>query len=417
MKKISQIALGVALAFGVTAGAMTAAPALAQKDKEQAQKLPKPSKAVAVILSDAQKLYQANDFAGALAKAREAQAVSKTKEDTYLTASVMRAAAAQLNDYPTIKQTSEAMLASGLMSPEDQAKTLRVLAQVAARDKDNAGAIARYQQLTQLEPNNAINYFNIAALAYQSKQWPTVLTNVHKAIELSQAAGTKPPADWYALQLQAAYDGNVTDQVIPAAVTYVSAYPTAENWSDAIDILRRSARFDDNGELDIYRLAMAAGAMKGEGAYLDYADTALRRGLPSETKYVLDQGIAKGMLTASKPQVKELQGSATTARVNADKASLTAEEARVRKGGDGKSAAALADGYLSHQDWAKAAEFYQLALQRGGAGVDAALVNTRLGIALAKAGRKAEAQAAFKAVTGPRQALAQYWLAWLGQQA
>jgi hypothetical protein len=56
---------------------------------------------------------------------------------------------------------------------------------------------------------------------------------------------------------------------------------------------------------------------------------------------------------------------------------------------------------------------YKLALQKGG--VDAAEVNTRIGIALARSGDKAGAEAAFNAVqTGKRADLVKFWLAHLG---
>jgi hypothetical protein len=38
-------------------------------------------------------------------------------------------------------------------------------------------------------------------------------------------------------------------------------------------------------------------------------------------------------------------------------------------------------------------------------------------MALALAGQRAEAEAALRAVTGPRSQIAAYWLAWLGQRA
>ncbi len=61
--------------------------------------------------------------------------------------------------------------------------------------------------------------------------------------------------------------------------------------------------------------------------------------------------------------------------------------------------------------YAEAAEFYRLALQKGGE--DANLVNLRLGAALALAGRGPEARAALAMVSGPRADLASFWLAWL----
>jgi Flp pilus assembly protein TadD len=73
----------------------------------------------------------------------------------------------------------------------------------------------------------------------------------------------------------------------------------------------------------------------------------------------------------------------------------------------------LADGYYGHGNYSKAAELYRLGLQKGS--VDSNLANTRLGIALAMAGQKAEAETAFNAVTGPRKDLASFWTLWLSQ--
>ena len=58
---------------------------------------------------------------------------------------------------------------------------------------------------------------------------------------------------------------------------------------------------------------------------------------------------------------------------------------------------------------------YRLALQKGG--IDANTANTRLGIALARSGDKAGAQAALAAVTGPRAPIAHYWVIWLNRAA
>jgi hypothetical protein len=74
----------------------------------------------------------------------------------------------------------------------------------------------------------------------------------------------------------------------------------------------------------------------------------------------------------------------------------------------------VADSLYGYGQYAEAAELYRAALQKGG--VDANLANTRLGEALALAGQRAQAEAAFHAVTGPRAELAQYWLLWLSSR-
>ena len=71
----------------------------------------------------------------------------------------------------------------------------------------------------------------------------------------------------------------------------------------------------------------------------------------------------------------------------------------------------VGDGYYGYGNYAKAIELYKLALTKGG--VDANMVNTRIGAALAKSGDKAGAKAAFAQVTGPRKELADFWTVYL----
>ena len=76
-------------------------------------------------------------------------------------------------------------------------------------------------------------------------------------------------------------------------------------------------------------------------------------------------------------------------------------------------AAEAADGYLALGDYAKAAELYRKALTETPA--DPGQVNTRLGIALARAGDAEGAKQVLSAITGPWRDVAQFWLVWAGQ--
>ena len=66
-------------------------------------------------------------------------------------------------------------------------------------------------------------------------------------------------------------------------------------------------------------------------------------------------------------------------------------------------------------DYAKAVELYRMSL--GKPGVDAAVANLHIGMALARAGDKAGATTALNAVTGPRADIAKYWLTYVNQRA
>ncbi|MGL4543067.1 MAG: hypothetical protein ACRCUI_11210, partial [Polymorphobacter sp.] len=145
-------------------------------------------------------------------------------------------------------------------------------------------------------------------------------------------------------------------------------------------------------------------------------ETASNRGLPGEAKMALDDGIAKGMLTPSKPFVKELSA-ISTPKIAADKASLPGLAKEAAKAANGKLALSTGDAMYGYGQYAEAAAMYKLALSKGG--IDADTAQIRLGMVLAKSGDKAGAEAAFKAVAGagPRATLAQYWLIWLSKKA
>jgi tetratricopeptide (TPR) repeat protein len=183
------------------------------------------------------------------------------------------------------------------------------------------------------------------------------------------------------------------------------------NLRNAVIVFRESATLDKEADLDLLRLMRATKVMSGPGAYLELAQLLNEAGLPGEAKAVLDDasrgGILKGGAGAS------LLASLNP-RIADDRASLPGVDTKARAAANGTLAMRTATAYLGYGDYAKAIDLYRLALSKGG--VDANLVNTRLGMALALAGQKAEAEAALKAVSGPRADLAALWVAWLNQR-
>jgi hypothetical protein len=119
------------------------------------------------------------------------------------------------------------------------------------------------------------------------------------------------------------------------------------------------------------------------------------------------------MVDPGKATFKELLAE-TGRRATADKAGLSAKQTAALAAATGAPALAAADAVLASGDHAKAVPLYRAALQKGG--VDPNVVNTRLGLALALADNRAEAETAFRAVTGPRAELASLWLTWLAQR-
>ena len=75
----------------------------------------------------------------------------------------------------------------------------------------------------------------------------------------------------------------------------------------------------------------------------------------------------------------------------------------------------IGDRYVAMGDYAKAVDLYRMSM--GKPGVDAAVANLHIGMALAHAGDKAGATAALNAVTGPRADIAKFWMTYLNQKA
>jgi tetratricopeptide (TPR) repeat protein len=398
--------------------ALVATPAIAQKKDAKAAAAPAPpklSKPVAVALQEAQKLQQAGDNAGSLAKIAEAEAFpTPTPDDIYMTSALRLNAAIALKDNDAIEKSLSKMIATGKVSPENLPKFLRTVGSLALQRKDYQTATNAFEQLAKLDPNDSEAVISLAELYYAQKQSAKAVETISQAITMTKAAGQPAPESWYRRRLAIAYDGKQGPAIQASALDLVKAYPNPVNWRDAIIITRDSfPALDDQTELDFLRLQMTTGSLAGERDYVEYADTALTRGYPGEASAVVAEGIRKNVLVASKPLVVELKKTAD-GKVPSDRAALPGLEKDIK--GNPKIALVTGDAYYGYADYAKAAGLYKQAI--GAPTVDQGTANLRMGMALAKSGDKAGATKAFQAVTGgPREALAKYWLAYLNQPA
>ena len=236
---------------------------------------------------------------------------------------------------------------------------------------------------------------------------------LQRAIQLRQAAGQPVPESWYLRSIALASDYNMAPQGVALARGLVTAYPSPVNWRDALHVYRQASQPDPALDLDIRRLLRATQGLTGERDYIEFAEALVRAQHAGEEKAVLEEGIARGMLSATEPIVRQMT-TANARRATAERAGLARVRTQALAGATGAAARAAGDSHFGAGQYAEAAELYRAALQKGGE--DPNLVNTRLGAALALAGQRAEAEAAFRAVTGPRAGLAAFWVAWLSRR-
>jgi tetratricopeptide (TPR) repeat protein len=402
------------------AGLSTPAPAQrAQPKKAEAQAEPAGpkrtyTKGAQKALQELQTAANANDVANFPAKLAAAEAAAKNPDDRYFIAQMRLSMAIKAQDRAAQRAAIDAVLRSGGAQPDELGRLYRAQGGFAIEAKDYDGAIAAYNQALKISPNDPDIINNMIIIHRDRKQHAQALALVQQSIAARKAASQPVPENLYLLGLQTALDGNIKGQMLPLTRELLTAYPTQKNWQNGIAIYRQSVTTDDEAALDTFRLMRAAKALQNSNEYIALADNLARDRYYAEARDVINEGVTSGKLKSTNASasaiLKEVSG-----KIAGDRTALAGLEGRARSEAAGTFALKIAEGYYGHGDWAKAAEFYRLALQKGS--VDSNLVNTRLGMALAQSGRKAEAETAFKAVGGSRADLAGLWMLWLNRQA
>jgi hypothetical protein len=419
MKSVSKAALAAAFLLSAPAF-LTTAPAVAQKKKEEGAAL-KISDEFRKPAAEVQKLVEAKDWAGVKARIDELEAAAKSDAEKYYAATFRLQAAAGSNDSAQLIRALDALIANPNTPQADLGRYNFFRGDFAYQQKQYAQAVTYLTKARDLgyAPEGTNLNLRIAQAQLDGGQVAAGAQAIDAAIKAEEAAGRKAPEAWYKVVVSKFYTSGDKANAATWLARQVAAYPSPEAWRSSLMIFMEQASakgttLDADHRLDVLRLIRAAKGLAGESDYYEYADAAQRRGLPWEVVSLIDEGRAAGKVAKPNPRLDPLYTQAV-ARQKAE-VSLTAEEKRAAGASNGAVAMSTADAYLASGNNAKAVELYRLALQKGG--VDASLVNTRLGIALARSGQKAEAKAAFAAVTGsPRAEIARFWSAWIDQQA
>lgn len=407
MKMASKFA--IALVLGATSVIATSPVIAAKKQKVPEGPQPVLSKEFRAAIQPAQTAAKASDpTAPALLAAAEALA-QHPDEKFYVGATRFEIARPTKNPAMMRKAINE-MIASGSTLPTNLAELNAQAGRLAYSVGDYTDAAAKFSQADKLGSKDQDLHLLSAESYFKLNRHADGLSHVEKAIAASSAAGQKAPEAWYQRASSVAYKAKLSNDVSKWTRMQVKAYPTTENWRSALVTYRDSAKLDGQAQLDLMRLMRVTKSLSGERDFFEYASLATERALPGEAKSSIEEGQASGAVPKTSQAVNEMLTLAR-GKITADRASLVASEKQAGSAATGRQAKGSADGYLGYGEDAKAIALYQLALQKGG--VDADEVNTRLGIAQARAGQKDAARATFAKVTGPRVEIARFWTLWL----
>jgi len=414
MKLVSRFALGVALVIGGGAVALTA-PADAKKKEEPAKPTVQLSKEERAALLPLQSAVTAKDWAAAQAAIPAAEAGATTGQAKRFLGYMLLQVGLGINDEAMQARAVDTIIASGVVPAEDLPPLYQNQAALAMRVKpiNPQKAEAAFTRLSELTPNDPEVLVNLAKVKSDLRKPLEALPLMDRAIAAKKASGQPVDASWYRYALKIAYDGKRSAETVKITRDLVAAYPTKENWRDSLLIYREVSALDKSSTIDLLRLMRATKSLTGERDWFELAEALDNGGYPAESKAVLEEGSTLRMVDLNKPVFRELLRT-TTGRVAADRASLAATETKAMASATGQLALTTGDAYMGYGDYAKAATLYRAALSKGS--VDTNLTNLHLGQVLAQSGDRAGAEAAFRAVTGPRSDIAGYWLVYLTQR-
>jgi tetratricopeptide (TPR) repeat protein len=310
-------------------------------------------------------------------------------------------------------QGIDLMVGSGVATAAELPALLQNQAVLASAAGKRDRAESLYARVLELQPNNADALIDLARIKYDLRKASDAAALIDRAIALRQDSGQRPPESWYQYGLRVAVDNKLAPLAARMSTGLANNYPSPENWRDVL-LAYADLHAGSVQGLEALRLMRASRALAGERDYLQLAQAASDAGLAVEAKAVLDEGVSKHMVDPSKSAFREMIANSGR-KATADRAGLARREAAAMAAATGAEALAAGDLYYGLGDYSKAATLYSAARTKGG--IDDGVAATRLGAALALAGRKPEAEAALRTVTGAQGDLAALWLVWLRQAA
>jgi hypothetical protein len=346
----------------------------------------KVSKDVGVPLSDAQKAAQTNDWQTALAKIKEAQAVSdRTPYDDYIINKFLAIVAINLKDYATARTATEAALASPSMPAEDK-KELVHNAFILEGQANNYPAMIQYgAQLETFGPLDDAALANMAIAYYNTKDAARATQYAQKSIDAAKAAG-KPPQQ-AALEIQMNSQAKANPEAAEQTLENIVAQSNSPDaWSRLIEYNFGAKGMNDAIAMDLYRLEYVTKSMKPDGAALAGKLALQLRYYGDAVSILQSAGVGGADLATARSSSAKEQGS------------LNAEIAAANKSG-GAVALNVAEGLYGYGRYADAERLAGEAAQKGG-GKYPGEAQLLVGMAQVAQAKYAEAVQTFNGISG-----------------
>jgi tetratricopeptide (TPR) repeat protein len=247
---------------------------------------------------------------------------------------------------------------------------------------------------------------------YLSGDYAAVKNDLLPVIAAHEKAGTAPSEE--ELKMLALSANKVKDDATYlAAMDKLAAYhPSDDYWADAVrrGVLRKPGYDSKNNDINFLRLMNSAVVKMEADDYTVLAELLLQDGFPTEAKKVLDNGFAKGVLSAGNAKHRQLREKATKNAAD-DVKSIASGEASAAKSKTGAGLVNLGWAYVTMEQYDKGIGFIQQGIAKGSL-KQPDEAKLRLGIAQLRAGHKDDAVKTFHDIKagGGLADIAKYWI-------
>lgn len=416
--RLARISLLLA-AIGLNAAPalLTSAHAQAKPAAAPAAEAPKDSvkPELAKLLDQAQikALMAAKNHAEIQTRITAAEAIAnRTPFENYVIDRTKLALASSSGNEPMLMAALASVIDSGRLAPVEQDQFVQLLATYHFNAKNYPKAIEllkRYQK-ESATPGKVASI--LARSYYLSNDFAAAKTTLLPLIAEAEQKGTAPTKEDLGMLGLSASKLKDDATYLQAMEKLVMYYPSDDYWTDMLIRMQRKAGWSDRFRLDVLRLEDMALKTMAPEEYIEMAELALQAGFPTEAKKAMDEGYAAGVLGkgTNAASHKQLQNKANKQAAD-DAKNIASGEASAAKSKDGTGLVNLGYAYVTMDQFDKGIKFMEQGIAKGGL-KRADEANLRLGIAYAKAGRKADAIKVFEGLKSNDGLtdLAKYWI-------
>lgn len=287
----------VAVAVGALALSLNGAPG-AEFGFSRAQAQETVRKEVGAPLTEATKLYKAGKYKEALAKLRDAEAVSgRTAAENNAIEGVRFSVAMGANEPDTMVRSFEALKAAGKLGQAQQLQYMEAIAGTYLRGGNAAKALEWANKYFAAGGNSPSVKQVQQQAQFKSGDVTGFLKDTLAEIQSDEKAGRVPAKEKLTNLLWAAQKKGDASAEALATEKLLNYYPEPKLWAQILGSLPEKKGFDGSRyALDLYRLRLATGNMRDANDYMEMAQLAAQAGYPEEGKQVVDKGFAANVL-------------------------------------------------------------------------------------------------------------------------